>query len=58
MKKYLVAAVLITAFVTPALAGDGLRLPDLPAPRRLSRLTSEHVGEDVLLTAYLHVPGE
>ena len=45
-------------FVTPALAGDGLRLPDLPAPRRLSRLTSEHVGEDVLLTAYLHVPGE
>jgi diaminohydroxyphosphoribosylaminopyrimidine deaminase/5-amino-6-(5-phosphoribosylamino)uracil reductase len=44
-------------FVAPALAGSGPALtPELPQPRRLTRLTSEQVGEDVLLSAYVHEP--
>jgi diaminohydroxyphosphoribosylaminopyrimidine deaminase/5-amino-6-(5-phosphoribosylamino)uracil reductase len=44
-------------FVAPSLAGDGLPLlGDLPAPVRLTRLTAEPIGEDVLLTAYVHEP--
>jgi diaminohydroxyphosphoribosylaminopyrimidine deaminase/5-amino-6-(5-phosphoribosylamino)uracil reductase len=44
-------------FVAPTLAGAGTpMLGDLPAPVRLTRLASESVGEDVLLTAYVHEP--
>ena len=44
-------------FVAPRLAGSGpAMLGKLPEPRRLSRLTSRTVGEDVLLTAYVHEP--
>jgi diaminohydroxyphosphoribosylaminopyrimidine deaminase/5-amino-6-(5-phosphoribosylamino)uracil reductase len=40
-----------------ALAGEGAGpVAALPEPRTLSRLTSEPVGDDVLLTAYLHEP--
>jgi len=41
-------------FVAPRTAGTGLRFD---APHlRLSRMTAEPVGEDVLLTAYVHEP--
>jgi diaminohydroxyphosphoribosylaminopyrimidine deaminase / 5-amino-6-(5-phosphoribosylamino)uracil reductase len=41
-------------FVAPRTAGTGLRVD---APHlRLSRMTAEPVGEDVLLTAYVHEP--
>jgi diaminohydroxyphosphoribosylaminopyrimidine deaminase/5-amino-6-(5-phosphoribosylamino)uracil reductase len=44
-------------FVAPTIAGSGTRfLGDLPAPLRLSHLSAEPVGEDVLLTAYLREP--
>jgi diaminohydroxyphosphoribosylaminopyrimidine deaminase/5-amino-6-(5-phosphoribosylamino)uracil reductase len=44
-------------FVAPTIAGSGPRfLGDLPAPLRLSHLSAEPVGEDVLLTAYLREP--
>jgi len=44
-------------FVAPALAGDGAgALAALPEPLSLLRLTSEQVGEDVLLTAYVREP--
>ena len=44
-------------FVAPALSGSGPRaVSDLPAPVRLHRLRAEPVGEDVLLTAYVHEP--
>ena len=45
-------------FVAPTLAGEGPTLiaRALPEPVRLERLTAEQVGEDVLLTAYIHAP--
>ena len=44
-------------FVAPKLAGSGpALLPDLAAPLALTRLQAEPVGEDVLLTAYVHEP--
>lgn len=44
-------------FVAPRLAGAGPAFaPELGAPVELSRLEAEPVGEDVLLTAYLHEP--
>jgi diaminohydroxyphosphoribosylaminopyrimidine deaminase/5-amino-6-(5-phosphoribosylamino)uracil reductase len=44
-------------FVAPALAGDGPGLlAGLPASVRLTRLESRPLGEDVLLTAYVHEP--
>ena len=44
-------------FVAPVLAGDGPALtPALPEPRRLYRFAAERVGEDVLLSAYVHEP--
>ncbi len=47
----------LLVFVAPALGGSGRRfLGDLPEPVRLSRLTAGPVGEDVLLTAYIHEP--
>jgi diaminohydroxyphosphoribosylaminopyrimidine deaminase/5-amino-6-(5-phosphoribosylamino)uracil reductase len=47
----------LLVFVAPTLAGDGAGpLAALPEPLSLLRLTSEHVGEDVLLTAYVREP--
>ena len=47
----------VLVFVAPALAGEGAGLLDgLPEPVALSRLTAERVGDDVLLSAYLHEP--
>lgn len=44
-------------FVAPKLAGAGPRfLDELPAARPLSRLRAAQVGEDVLLSAYVHEP--
>jgi diaminohydroxyphosphoribosylaminopyrimidine deaminase/5-amino-6-(5-phosphoribosylamino)uracil reductase len=44
-------------FLAPKLAGAGAAfLPELPAPRDLTRLRAEPVGDDVLLTAYVHEP--
>jgi diaminohydroxyphosphoribosylaminopyrimidine deaminase/5-amino-6-(5-phosphoribosylamino)uracil reductase len=44
-------------FVAPVVAGSGLRfLGDVDAPVDLLGLESERVGEDVLLTAYVHAP--
>jgi diaminohydroxyphosphoribosylaminopyrimidine deaminase/5-amino-6-(5-phosphoribosylamino)uracil reductase len=47
----------LLVFVAPTLAGEGAGpVAALPEPRTLSRLTSEPVGDDVLLTAYLREP--
>jgi diaminohydroxyphosphoribosylaminopyrimidine deaminase / 5-amino-6-(5-phosphoribosylamino)uracil reductase len=43
-------------FVAPVLAGEGPALAELPEPQTLSRLSAAQVGEDVLLTAYVHEP--
>jgi hypothetical protein len=43
--------------VAPTIAGEGGGpIAPLPEPRALSRLRAEQVGEDVLLTAYVHEP--
>jgi diaminohydroxyphosphoribosylaminopyrimidine deaminase/5-amino-6-(5-phosphoribosylamino)uracil reductase len=47
----------LLVFVAPTIAGAGLGpVAALPEPRALTRLTAQPVGEDVLLTAYLHEP--
>jgi diaminohydroxyphosphoribosylaminopyrimidine deaminase / 5-amino-6-(5-phosphoribosylamino)uracil reductase len=47
----------VLVFVAPILAGAGPHaFGALAEPRRLSRCSSEAVGEDVLLTAYVHEP--
>jgi diaminohydroxyphosphoribosylaminopyrimidine deaminase / 5-amino-6-(5-phosphoribosylamino)uracil reductase len=44
-------------FVAPALSGNGPRfLGDLESPLELLHLTSEAIGDDVLLTGYLREP--
>ncbi len=44
-------------FVAPKLSGDGPGLiADLPEPVSLTRLSARQVGQDVLLTAYVHEP--
>ena len=44
-------------FVAPRLSGRGPTvLGELPAPVTLSRLSACPVGEDVLLSAYVHDP--
>ena len=44
-------------FVAPKLSGEGPGLLSaLPAPVELKRLSARTVGEDVLLTAYVHEP--
>jgi diaminohydroxyphosphoribosylaminopyrimidine deaminase/5-amino-6-(5-phosphoribosylamino)uracil reductase len=42
-------------FVAPQAAGEGLLAP-LPDPARLSRFAIRAVGEDALLSAYVHAP--
>jgi diaminohydroxyphosphoribosylaminopyrimidine deaminase/5-amino-6-(5-phosphoribosylamino)uracil reductase len=47
----------LLVFVAPTIAGEGGGpVAALPEPKALSRLTAEPVGEDVLLTAYVHEP--
>ena len=47
----------LLVFVAPRLSGDGPTLLEaLPAPIELTHLKAEPVGEDVLLTAYVHEP--
>lgn len=47
----------LLVFVAPTLAGDGQRvLGDLAAPVKLTRLAADPIGEDVLLSAYVHEP--
>jgi len=47
----------LLVFVAPTVAGAGPHLlGGLPAPVPLTRLTAEPIGEDVLLTAYVHEP--
>jgi diaminohydroxyphosphoribosylaminopyrimidine deaminase / 5-amino-6-(5-phosphoribosylamino)uracil reductase len=47
----------LLVFVTPKLSGAGPRLLDeTVAPRRLTRFEAQPVGEDVLLSAYVHEP--
>ncbi len=44
-------------FVAPKLAGEGAGLVEaLPAPVELTRLSAHQVGEDVLLSGYVHEP--
>jgi diaminohydroxyphosphoribosylaminopyrimidine deaminase / 5-amino-6-(5-phosphoribosylamino)uracil reductase len=44
-------------FVAPVVAGAGPRfLGDLDGPVRLHRLAARRVGDDILLTAYVHEP--
>jgi diaminohydroxyphosphoribosylaminopyrimidine deaminase/5-amino-6-(5-phosphoribosylamino)uracil reductase len=47
----------LLVFVAPQLSGEGPHLfGDLARPVEVRRLTARPVGEDVLLTAYLHEP--
>jgi diaminohydroxyphosphoribosylaminopyrimidine deaminase / 5-amino-6-(5-phosphoribosylamino)uracil reductase len=47
----------LLVFVAPKLAGEGPRLLERIVPaRRLTRLEAREVGEDVLLSAYVHEP--
>ena len=47
----------ILLFVAPRLGGAGpLLAPELASPLELRRLTAEQVGDDVLLSAYVHEP--
>jgi diaminohydroxyphosphoribosylaminopyrimidine deaminase/5-amino-6-(5-phosphoribosylamino)uracil reductase len=47
----------LLVFVAPTISGEGAGpVAALPEPKALSRLTTEPVGEDVLLTAYVHEP--
>ena len=47
----------LVLFVAPETAGAGPAfLPPLDSPRALTRLTHDRIGEDVLLTAYVHEP--
>jgi len=47
----------LLVFVAPMLAGPGAGpVASLPELQKLRRLSSEQVGEDVLLTAYVHEP--
>lgn len=47
----------LLVFVTPHLAGSGPKLfGELTRSVRLSRVSSERIGEDVLIGAYIHEP--
>jgi diaminohydroxyphosphoribosylaminopyrimidine deaminase/5-amino-6-(5-phosphoribosylamino)uracil reductase len=47
----------LLVFVAPRVAGEGPRLfGDFDGSLRLSRFEAARVGEDVLLTAYVHEP--
>ncbi|MDQ2968172.1 MAG: bifunctional diaminohydroxyphosphoribosylaminopyrimidine deaminase/5-amino-6-(5-phosphoribosylamino)uracil reductase RibD [Actinomycetota bacterium] len=47
----------VLLFVAPQIAGSGPAFaPDLPAPAELRRLAVEQVGDDLLLSGYVHEP--
>jgi diaminohydroxyphosphoribosylaminopyrimidine deaminase/5-amino-6-(5-phosphoribosylamino)uracil reductase len=47
----------LLVFVAPRLSGSGPGpVASLPEPTELRRLSCEQVGQDVLLTAYVHEP--
>ena len=47
----------VLLFVAPRIAGSGPSFaPDLSAPAELKRLTVEQVGDDLLLSGYVHEP--
>jgi diaminohydroxyphosphoribosylaminopyrimidine deaminase/5-amino-6-(5-phosphoribosylamino)uracil reductase len=47
----------VELFIAPQIAGSGPSFaPDLPAPVELRRLTAEPVGDDLLLSGYVHEP--
>jgi diaminohydroxyphosphoribosylaminopyrimidine deaminase / 5-amino-6-(5-phosphoribosylamino)uracil reductase len=47
----------VLLFVAPQIAGSGPSFaPDLPAPAELRRFIAEPVGDDLLLSGYLHEP--
>jgi diaminohydroxyphosphoribosylaminopyrimidine deaminase/5-amino-6-(5-phosphoribosylamino)uracil reductase len=47
----------VLLFVAPRLGGEGpLFAPELATPLALRRLTAEQVGDDILLSAYVHEP--
>ena len=47
----------VLLFVAPQIAGSGPSFaPDLPVPVELRRLTAEPVGDDLLLSGYVHEP--
>jgi diaminohydroxyphosphoribosylaminopyrimidine deaminase/5-amino-6-(5-phosphoribosylamino)uracil reductase len=47
----------LLVFTAPVVAGGGKRFVDeLPESIRLTRLTAEPIGQDVLLSAYVHEP--
>jgi len=47
----------LLVFVTPHLAGAGPKLfGELTHPLRLSRVSTERIGDDVLISAYIHEP--
>jgi diaminohydroxyphosphoribosylaminopyrimidine deaminase/5-amino-6-(5-phosphoribosylamino)uracil reductase len=47
----------VMLFVAPRLGGSGpVFAPDLDAPVELRRLKAERVGDDLLLTGYVHEP--
>jgi diaminohydroxyphosphoribosylaminopyrimidine deaminase/5-amino-6-(5-phosphoribosylamino)uracil reductase len=55
LREHCVDKVLL--FVTPLLAGSGPRFsPELPEPVSLQRFAAEQLGDDVLLSGYVHEP--
>jgi diaminohydroxyphosphoribosylaminopyrimidine deaminase/5-amino-6-(5-phosphoribosylamino)uracil reductase len=47
----------VLVFLAPRIAGSGPSFaPDLPVPVELRRSTVEQVGDDVLLSGYVHEP--
>jgi diaminohydroxyphosphoribosylaminopyrimidine deaminase/5-amino-6-(5-phosphoribosylamino)uracil reductase len=47
----------VLLFVAPRIGGGGASFaPDLPVPVELRRLTAEQVGDDLLLSGYVHEP--
>ncbi len=47
----------VLLFVAPRIAGSGPSFaPELPAPVELRRLTAEPIGDDLLLSGYVHEP--
>ena len=47
----------VLLFVAPRIAGNGPSFaPKLSTPVELKRLTAEHVGDDLLLSGYVHEP--
>ena len=46
----------VLVFIAPLLAGSGPTICELAEPMRLSRTDVQRVGDDVLVSAYVHEP--